>query len=629
MTKGISQQGVGLLTYLRRLIVGNNAQEIDVSVVSERTQSYAVAVSVMWQFRSDIRADSVAGPSPIRGAHYGYDEDSFNANISRLSRDAVHKLDIRELFMQRIDGAGAEGLDLGAARQPVHDFGSYSKYRNCGTCHSSGKVTCGPCSGSGRRMCFECGGGGQVHQVQTHTRWNGRYNETYSQSTYVTCSSCSGVGTTRCGGCHGSGDLTCDPCNGHGYFTDITNVQSVAKPAWFVPKLMGLAGAALTAALQRRGPSGARALVAFTQAGSANNDSNDWVVHYNGMAEVVELDIGVKKSQHTVAAVGSNIVPIVRPPIFDQLLANELSTIRGLPTSNGQLRLGKRRSSSLFHHYRSLPALDKALNGVAKLKGSDRAHPERAVSFATDGFISPGAAKAIGATITGIINKVSPAYSAVTWTLIALLVAGVAFFLTANEFVRASTFGVWSTLLNLTVCAALSAFAMLIVSPLAWICSALTSALLRMRVPKDYRQGGRNWEPFKRTLLGVAGAALLGAGYGSAASFHLAPPPEEVLAPAVKYAESLVPGNSFASSVLMSSQKKVPDSTVTVSGPQLYKEIQAGLILTGFLNGKADGVMGPSTRAAIARYERTNHLSLSTSLPDLLVHMRKMRETSN
>lgn len=629
MTEGISQQGAGLLTYLRRLIAGNNAREVDVSVISERTQSYAVSVGVMWQFRSDVSAQSVAGMSPIRGAHYGYDADSFDTNISRLCREAVHRMDIRERFMRRIDGAGVDGLDLSCSRQPVHDFGSYSKFRDCSTCEGGGTVRCGRCSGTGRHICTGCGGGGTVLQMQTSTRWNGRYNETYSHSTYVTCSSCWGGGTTRCNGCAGSGDLTCNPCKGHGCFTDISNVQSIAKPTWLVPKLTGLAGDALSAALQRRGPSGAHALVALTPAGTHYNDETDWVVRYKGMAEVVELDVVVKKSQHTVAAVGKSIIPISRPPIFDQLLGNELSTIRGLSTSNGQPQLGKRRSSSLFHHYRSLPAMDRALHRVAKLKGSDRAHPEAAVSIATDGFISQGAAKAIGTTIIGIINKVSPAYSVAAWSLIALPVAGVAFFLTANEFLKVSTAGIWSTLFVLTVCAALSAFAMLIASPLAWVSSALTSALLRLRVPKDYRQRGRNWEPLRKTLLGVTGAALLGAGYGSAASFHLTPPLAEVLAPAVTYAASLVPNNAFATAVLSSSPNRASGHTAVVSGPELYKEIQARLILTGYLHGKADGVMGPSTRAAIARYERSNNLSLGTSLTDLLAHMRKMRETSN
>ena len=618
----LSSQGQGLLSHLQQLFVGHHARTEDIAPVSEKTERYDIEAHVIWQFDHEVTTRSVAGNAAIQGSHFGNDEAAFNQHLKSLCERAIQDRDIRGPFMQFIDTAGAEGLTHASQHQPVHDFGSYSRLRHCGTCSGSGDVSCGGCGGKGRRTCSGCGGGGRVSRVVTQTRWNGRQNETYNQTVYQSCPSCGGGGRTVCTSCGGSGSQQCGACSGHGYFTDIAKVQGIAKPRWIVPALTGLAADALTQALKRGGPERARQLVELQLDSTGYNGSDNWVTSYRGHADVVELDLTVVKRPYTVAAAGSQTVPITTPPIFDQLLADELSRIAALRQGKrGDARV-KRQARKLFAAFCELPMVARGMSEIAKRDKKSKVDPGPIMQRSAQGFMTAESAALIGSALMHILNRVSPTHSAWSWRLITAVPALAGFGVTATKFTWIAPQSIWSAILPLGGSLIQAALSMVIVAPVAWLVSLIVSAVMRRKVPAEYRQRGRNWLPFKRALKICLAAVVVGAVYGTAASRGWIPTLGRMLAPAISYAQQWLPADSPMQRFL-GGQRLAPASAVPASTTQQIKDIQHKLITGGYLRGRADGVSGPRTRAAIRQYVRNHHLKEDLSMADLWRYMAR------
>lgn len=621
----LSHQGHSLLKNLRHLFVGNHAREEDVVPTSESTASYLATAFVVWRFEHDVTTTTSKGNAAISGGHFGYNAADFQNHLRVLCEKAVRSRDIRVPFMQRIDVAGAKGLELSAAVHPVHDFGSYSVFRQCGSCSGSGRVSCGGCSGRGRNSCSSCGGVGSKNRTVTHTRWNGSRNETYTQTIRETCGFCIGSGRVVCARCGGSGKQTCGACSGHGFFTDVARVQALARPSWHVPPHLGLAADSLVRALKRGGPTGAQRLVPFQLTGTEYNDNDNWVARYEGTADVVELSLNVVQKPYKVAAVGSNIVPIVTPPVFDQLLRAELEQIASLSNSKRGRSKVRRQAKKFFSSLCELPVLDRAMRGLAKLDKLARANPEHAVTRAAEGFITKEAAESIGRAFLHVLDKVSPPNSRAAWALVAAFPAVAGFVLTANNFADFSIANPWGALLPLAFAVVVTVLAMILVSPVGWMLSAATSSLLRRKVPIEYRQRGRNWAPLKGACLLSAVSAFGGALYGAAGAMHWVPTVREAATPAIAYAMTHTATDSQAHLLLAKFATSAPTraATETLSEVDVRRAVQRQLIARGYLRGQADGNIGSRTVAAIVRYERHEHLSSATSMRDLIAYMEQ------
>ncbi|RQU38310.1 hypothetical protein DF147_23450 [Burkholderia cenocepacia] len=179
-------------------------------------------------------------------------------------------------------------------------------------------------------------------------------------------------------------------------------------------------------------------MVPFELTGTEYNDSDNWVACYEGTADVVELNLIVVQKPYKVAAVGSNIVPIVTPPVFDQLLRVELERIASLSNSKrGRLKV-RRQAKKLFSSLCELPVLDRSMRALAKLDKQTRANPEHAVTRAAEGFITKEAAESIGGVFLHVLDKVSPPNSRAAWALVAVFPAFAGFVFTADNFANFS-----------------------------------------------------------------------------------------------------------------------------------------------------------------------------------------------
>lgn len=196
---------------------------------------------------------------------------------------------------------------------------------------------------------------------------------------------------------------------------------------------------------------------------------------------------------------------------------------------------------------------------------------------------------------------------------------------TANSFNAFSPAAPWRALLPLAYALIASVMALLLVSPAAWLLSAAVSYLMRLRVPAEYRQRGRNWAPLKKACGFSLAASLLGALYGSAGAMHWVPSVRDSAELVVTYAISHTDPGSDANRYLtqLVNYRRTPIPTSLVTETDTMRGIQRYLIEHGYLHGQADGNLGPRTSTAIANYERHEHLSPWMSPTDLFAYMNQ------
>ena len=207
------------------------------------------------------------------------------------------------------------------------------------------------------------------------------------------------------------------------------------------------------------------------------------------------------------------------------------------------------------------------------------------------------------------------------WALVGLPIALAGFVVAADQFNNMQRAGIWNIAFALLILVGLPALAMWLAAPLGWSFSALVSAIMRRRVPKEYRQRARNMAPLKTACAMVGGAALLGAAYGGAGAAHWVPSIRETAQPLARYAMAYTEPGSLVYGPL--AQFARPRPAPGESGDPTYREIQEQLIARGYMNGPANGIPSYATRQAIGRYIKEQRLKSTTSPQALLAHMKK------
>ncbi|MFC5580964.1 hypothetical protein [Rhodanobacter terrae] len=602
-----------LMEHLGKLVDGNHAQAHELQATGLSKDTYSVDAWVTWQFGHDSRSRTVHGNGAVT-THFGFEKGAFEAHLHALGHDAASNREIRVPFMQTVTVAAANSLRHSGEAQMVKEYDACSVHRQCGGCRGSGQVACSGCQGSGRRSCGSCGGSGSRYVSVNHTRWNGHSHESYVVQERQSCYGCFGSGNQVCGPCGGSGRQRCGSCSGQGYFTDIVETWALARPQWWVRTASGLAHELLQDFMAKRGAAQALDFVpSLSLLDTGYDDADRWVVHYGGEAEVIEQSIALRNQSWTVPAVGPKPVPMKPAPIFDYLLAAEIAHVRDLRGARKQTNIRARVARRLFHTYRGLPALDQATQEVAALAGASAPAGANTVRQAMQGFISTDAATDLGEAIQAMLHKISPPYSILAWALVMLVPLSWVAVSTAMNVPHANgwfdgAFGLAGELIG-------GCLGVLLLSPLAWVLSASISGLLRLRVPKPYRQKGRNWVPLRQMLKVVLLAALPGLLYGLSVRYLRMPPVE----PAIRVASAWVPGHIIPPpKVLMRAQPPLQ----RVNLPATYRAIQHYLNGHGYPVGPEDGQLGLRTRLQIGRYLYQHHLSAAlppeTVLADML-----------
>ena len=131
----------------------------------------------------------------------------------------------------------------------------------------------------------------------------------------------------------------------------------------------------------------------------------------------------------------------------------------------------------------------------------------------------------------------------------------------------------------------------------------------RRTEPRVFAIGGRTLSSAQVALLGVLAIALLlailaAAGAFSSGSKPVATPTTVPTTPTVAVTTTATPP------VVAPPMLKLPTATVHPNDTGTpVKQLQAALIKLGYLQGKADGIFGPGTKAAVVAFQSASNLT--------------------
>jgi len=251
----------------------------------------------------------------------------------------------------------------------------------------------------------------------------------------------------------------------------------------------------------------------FTQFGHQDADADTWRVGYEVHTTVAELDVTLRSKTYMAAAVGDKVLAFIRPPIFDDVFIEEITDLNKI-WSGKKKSFSNDRARKFFTTYSGQPVLDAAMKSVAKLKGNDRELPGREINAACDGYISSASADLLGKCMLALLDKVSPPNSMWSWIGVMALPFLLLFLGAQNWLERNMQNGYFSMVIVWVALVLFAALLTTLVSPIAVLISTMVSAIRRRSVPAEYRQHGRNWQPFKRFAWTSVAVASLGGAIG-------------------------------------------------------------------------------------------------------------------
>ncbi len=499
-----------LHAHIANLVDGNRVKRSELINTGWRSCPCHLIYKVEWSFVPYTSERRIQGNGAV-STHFGYKHSDYNAETAhRRNAGRTHK-PIRQGFMSQVLADGGAALARAGSATLIWDFGQHSVHERCARCRGKGRVTCSSCSGNGNETCYRCHGRGST----TETRWVPGYKgQGYTENYQQACYSCGCSGRVTCSQCNGSGTRACSECGAHGFFTDIMTVTVRAEPHVRISTYSELSQDKLSDYLVALPVARVVNDLDFTQFDHQDVDADKWRVDYEVHTTVVELDVTLRGTAYLAAAVGDHALAFIRPPIFDNVLAQEITDIK-------RIWAGKKKSFShdqarkFFDTYVGLPVLDSAMKSVAKLKGKGRERPWREVNAACNGYISAAAANLLGNCMLTLLDKVSPPNSLWSWIGVMTLPFLLLFLGAQNWFERnihGDYFNVAMVWLGLALCAALLTT---LVAPVAAFISAIVSAIRRRSLPAQYRQHGRNWQPFMPLVGTAVAVATLGGAAGA------------------------------------------------------------------------------------------------------------------
>ena len=591
------------------LIDGNHVRGAEVLNAGGRSCPCHLVYQVDWKFVPSTSQSRVVGNGAV-STHFGYQRRDYDAETAHRCEVGRTHLPIRQGFMSKVLGTGGAALAEAGRPAAIWDFGQHSVHAQCGSCSGQGEVGCGACHRSGRVSCFHCHGIGSTQQTRwvpaSHGQGHGRH-EVYQQ----TCYHCGASGRVRCGRCNGSGNLRCDPCAGHGFFTDIMSVTVQAQPHVRVTVTSALSQDPLCHYLLKLPVARVVHYLDFQQIGHQDVAADTWRVAYECHSTVVQLDLRLRAKTYMAAAVGDKALAFIRPPVFDDVFAEEITDLQKIGSA-GKKAFNNRRARQFFDTYAGQPALDAAMKSVAKLKGPERANPGAKVSDACDGYISGTAADLFGRGMISLLDKVSPPNSLWSWAGV-MAVPFLVLFLGAQNWLELNAPSTWSGVaLVWGLVALVAVLVTALASPVAATISAVVSAIRRRAVPPAYRQHGRNWQPFKRFAWASVAISSLGAGLGLLSHHDVVPKWNNLPAETV---EAVLDLHRFAPYAHASARleragffRKAPTAVPGMPHAQpLIADLQSNLKRLGYLVN-VTGQMDNATQRAVAAYARKRKL---------------------
>ncbi|QIW15161.1 hypothetical protein A4G20_01765 [Pasteurellaceae bacterium RH1A] len=502
-----------LIGQIGDVVEGNQAQAKDVKPEACRSELFQADLTVDWHFTSQVHDERIAGGAR-RDNHFIYIRD-FEDKTQIYMEAASYDVSLRQDFLAHLEASGVASLDQSDHPHTIAEFPPFSHPETCSQCSGQGQNRCSSCGGSGKHTCSSCGGSGRQHYSVTTYDNQGRANGT--RMDFRSCPNCLG-GKTTCYTCSGRGSVRCKPCDGHGYFMLVRSISAVAVPSYQVGVSPSLAQTELQALLNCQGTAFCRHKIYFDQMQGAEAGPDHYQYHYQGEGQVLEQDFRLKGKHYRCYALSNPPYAFVKPPIFDDLFADELAFLQSSVSAKG--KINKRQASTFFVRYSQQPALERSMRAIAEARQAQDQVLDEKIMASCQGYISQPMANQLGQYLNKIMDKVSPAYSAGIWWIWGLLASLYALVFAQAKFEATFSSSPIGTILGTFF----GVFPWILAgSFFAWILSILVVWIRRQKIPKEYRQNMRHKEPFKQVLKAASLSLILGAAYGYATTQNWLP----------------------------------------------------------------------------------------------------------
>ena len=492
-----------LVTQLKTLIDGNQISADELKEKAHKIYECELKLALVWSFDASYFDSTTSGKRPA-SVHFGTSKAEFERHSQKLVRLAQTDKSVRAGFLGSFVDEGRDALLKVVGEVTVESFDKFSYSYECGSCGGRGYTSCYRCS-RGKVSCSQCSGNGYTQRYQDHAGSRRLVQDT--------CYHCGGSGKTTCYVCGGSGRERCTSCDETGYFTDTRSLFATAKPSFSVEAQSEAYGEILGRFLSVGVSIQFIALrVLFEFLSHESEGASREKFFYKAQSFITELNFELLGKEHLCVGFSNPPFAFVRPHIFDDIFADELALIDKI-TKDGKIT--QKEAYGFFSKYQGQPVLDKAMINIAKSRENADDDLSGVVTDACQSFVSKEVAQRLAAFLSKCIDKISPAYSKMTWILGTLLFCVFALFGTElyfeAEFKDSIFFTILAGLLSVGI-------AWLLWGGILWCISSLITLFRRRKVPKEYRQRMRNHEARGLGSLCVLVVFLVGAVYGGLAS---------------------------------------------------------------------------------------------------------------
>lgn len=344
------------LALLRRLLIGNGyrAEEIQLS----RGEGQDIIIPGRFNLELTTQTQMARTMGLPRG---GEDQvfqvrEHFAGYMSRLqatlTQDTTWVEEVRALTASRPEatwGTQKAQWPLPRLSQVVAlvlpcDLCRGQKYEICQICNGQRETVCQRCYQQGRVTCPTCRGTGSDPQSQS-----GRPCPQCNGIRTLVCPDCRGAGRQLCHACNGTGQTVCRECQGHGFFTERTQVQVFATGHFQVGGASVMPPASVIAVVDQIGVDNLKNGHAAITLDPGGRGSAEPAIFTRALLPYAKLPLKLREETLEVEAVGFRPVLADFPPLLDELLKPVLPRLEAgtLPKFCRQFRIIRELSEAL------------------------------------------------------------------------------------------------------------------------------------------------------------------------------------------------------------------------------------------------------------------------------------------
>lgn len=470
-----------IINQISKLIDGNQAKAEDVKSNNYSSENIQISLNIFWTFSGIIEKDKIHTGSKNVINHFNYDSKAFEHETNVLLEKAKYDIDLRKEFINTIYLADSDGISYATKEHLIKEFNSFSVFKKCNNCGGSGKVVCYACQGNGNKNCFHCSGSGR-NAVIKYDDWNKR-NTTY----YETCHYCQN-GKVRCNNCHGSGKVQCGNCSGYGFFTVIRNISVIAKPNYQVIVSPKSSDYDFQEFIEKNGLDFCNEKIHFSLSSMESFGTDKVHCLYTGKTVVIKQEFSIKAKSYICFGFSYPPYIFIKPYIFDDLFSDEIEFLN--KTTNKKDAIGKKQAIEFFDKYSGQPVLDRAIKEIAIHRQASKEETASFVIKSCDEFISEKSAQLLSLHINRFMDKISPPYSKEIWGFSIFIMLLFSIIFIENNFEIAGFDK------NVTSLVIVTLAIIFLLSIFSYIFSSLMVLYKRRKIPVEYRQHMRNFEPF-------------------------------------------------------------------------------------------------------------------------------------